>query len=233
MTIVSEIASNLESVRAIISQAAADSDRSPTSISLIGVSKQQPDDRIEAALNAGLRIFGENRVQEAETRWGHRRQHILDLELHLIGPLQSNKVRAAVRLFDVIQTIDRPRIAETVSRVMVEEGRNLSCYVQVNTGEEKQKAGVLPHEAETFVKACIEDYKLNITGLMCIPPAADAPAPHFAFLKAMADRLNLPNISMGMSADYPAAIQLGATHIRVGSAIFGTRLTHSPSSFAI
>ena len=226
MTIVSEIASNLESIRATISRAAADSDRSPTSITLIGVSKQQPDDRIQASLNAGLRVFGENRVQEAETRWGQRRKNILDLELHLIGPLQSNKVRAAVRLFDVIQTIDRPRIAETVSRVVAEEGRKLNCYVQVNTGEEKQKAGVLPSEAEAFVKACIEDYRLNVTGLMCIPPAIDAPAPHFAFLKAMADRLKLPNVSMGMSADYPAAIQLGATHIRVGSAIFGNRLPH-------
>jgi pyridoxal phosphate enzyme (YggS family) len=224
MTIVSEIASNLESVRETISQVAADSDRFPTSITLIGVSKQQPDDRIEAALTAGLRVFGENRVQEAESRWGQRRKNILDLELHLIGPLQSNKVRTAVRLFDVIQTIDRRRLAETVSRVMAEEGRKLSCYVQVNTGEEEQKAGVLPSEAESFVKACVEDYRLNVTGLMCIPPVTDAPAPHFAFLKAMADRLDLPNVSMGMSADYPAAIQLGATHIRVGSAIFGNRL---------
>jgi pyridoxal phosphate enzyme (YggS family) len=224
MTIVCEIASNLESVRETISRAAADSDRSPMSITLIGVSKQQPEDRIEASLNAGLRVFGENRVQEAETRWEQRRKHIPDLELHLIGPLQSNKVRAAVRLFDVIQTIDRPRLAETVSRVMAEEGRKLNCYVQVNTGEEEQKAGVLPSEAESFVKACIEDYRINVTGLMCIPPVTDAPAPHFAFLKAMADRLNLPNVSMGMSADYPAAIQLGATHIRVGSAIFGNRL---------
>jgi pyridoxal phosphate enzyme (YggS family) len=230
MTINGEIASNIESVRETISQAAADSDRSPTSITLIGVSKQQPDDRIEASLTAGLRVFGENRVQEAEIRWANRRKHILNLELHLIGPLQSNKVRAAVRLFDIIQTIDRPRIAETVSRIIAEEGRKLSCYVQVNTGEEKQKAGVLPSEAEAFVKACIEDYRLNVTGLMCIPPAADAPAPHFAFLKAMADRLNLPNISMGMSADYPAAIQLGATHIRVGSAIFGNRLPHDSTT---
>jgi pyridoxal phosphate enzyme (YggS family) len=226
MKIVSEIASNLETVRETISQSAVDSDRPPTSITLIGVSKQQPDDRIEASLTAGLRVFGENRVQEAETRWGHRRKHILDLELHLIGPLQSNKVRAAVRLFDVIQTIDRPRLAETVSRVMAEEGRELRCYVQVNTGEEEQKAGVLPSEAESFVKACVEDYRINVTGLMCIPPVTDAPAPHFAFLKAMADRLNLPNVSMGMSADYPAAIQLGATHIRVGSAIFGSRIPH-------
>ena len=230
MTISSEIASNLESVRETIFQAAADSDRSPSSVTLIGVSKQQPDDRIDASLAAGLRVFGENRVQEAETRWEQRRKHIPDLELHLIGPLQSNKVRAAVRLFDVIQTIDRPRLAATVSRVMAEEGRKLSCYVQVNTGEEEQKAGVLPSEAESFVKACVEDYRINVTGLMCIPPAADAPAPHFAFLKAMADRLKLPNVSMGMSADYPAAIELGATHIRVGSAIFGNRLPHGSTT---
>ena len=233
MKIVSEIAINLETVRETISQAAADSDRSPASITLIGVSKQQPDDRIEASLTAGLRVFGENRVQEAESRWGERRKHISDLELHLIGPLQTNKARAAVRLFDVIQTVDRPRIAEALSRAMTEEERWLSCYVQVNTGEEKQKAGVLPTEAEAFVKACIDDYRINVTGLMCIPPAGDAPAPHFAFLKAMADRLNLPNVSMGMSADYPAAIQLGATHIRVGSAIFGDRPPHNSSSSSI
>ena len=226
MNIASEIASNLNSVRETISQAAVDSDRSPASITLIGVSKQQPDDRIEAALIAGLRVFGENRVQEAETRWGERRKRISNLELHLIGPLQTNKARAAVRLFDVIQTVDRPRIAESLSRVMTEEGRKLNCYVQVNTGEEKQKAGIPPNEVEAFVKACIEDHSLNVTGLMCIPPADDAPAPHFAFLKAMADRLKLPNVSMGMSADYPAAIQLGATHIRVGSAIFGSRIPH-------
>jgi pyridoxal phosphate enzyme (YggS family) len=226
MTIVSEIVRNLDSVRDTISQAAVDSDRSPASINLIGVSKQQPDDRIEASLAAGLRVFGENRVQEAEIRWGERRKRILDLEIHLIGPLQTNKVRAAVRLFDVIQTVDRPRIAETLSRVIAEEGRSLGFYVQVNTGEEKQKTGVLPSEAEAFVKACIEDYRLNVTGLMCIPPVTDAPAPHFAFLKEMADRLKLPNVSMGMSADYPTAIQLGATHIRVGSAVFGNRLPH-------
>ena len=233
MTVVSEIASNLESVRETIFQAAADSDRSPSSVTLIGVSKQQPDDRIEASLAAGLRVFGENRVQEAETRWGQRRKQIPNLELHLIGPLQTNKVRAAVRLFDVIQTVDRPRIAETLSRAMAEEGRRLICYVQVNTGEEKQKAGIPPNEVEAFVKACIEDYRISVTGLMCIPPAADAPAPHFAFLKAMADRLKLPNVSMGMSADYPAAIQLGATHIRVGSAIFGNRPPHSSSISSI
>ena len=233
MTVVSEIASNLESVRETIFQAAADCDRSPSSVTLIGVSKQQPDDRIEASLAAGLRVFGENRVQEAETRWGQRRKQIPNLELHLIGPLQTNKVRAAVRLFDVIQTVDRPRIAETLSRAMAEEGRRLICYVQVNTGEEKQKAGIPPNEVEAFVKACIEDYRISVTGLMCIPPAADAPAPHFAFLKAMADRLKLPNVSMGMSADYPAAIQLGATHIRVGSAIFGNRPPHSSSISSI
>lgn len=218
-----EILKNLEEVQAEIARAAKESDRNPETITLISVSKQQPDDRIEASLAVGLRVFGENRVQEAEERWANRRNLFPNLELHLIGPLQTNKARAAVRLFDVIQTVDRPRIAETLSRVMLEENRNLACYVQVNTGEEKQKAGVMPSDAEAFVEVCQKKYQLNVVGLMCIPPSEDAPAPHFAFLKQMADRLGLRNISMGMSADFSSAIQLGATHVRVGSAIFGHR----------
>jgi pyridoxal phosphate enzyme (YggS family) len=218
-----EVLNNLKEVRAEIARAAKDSVRRSDSITLIGVSKQQSEDRIDASLAAGLRVFGENRVQEAEARWAHRRKLFPNLELHLIGPLQTNKARAAVRLFDVIQTIDRPRIAETVSRIMLEESRNLACYVQVNTGEEKQKAGVMPNDAEAFVEVCQKKHQLNVVGLMCIPPSADAPAPHFAFLKQMADRFGLQNVSMGMSADFSAAIQLGATHVRVGSAIFGQR----------
>ncbi|MGZ0188521.1 MAG: YggS family pyridoxal phosphate-dependent enzyme, partial [Alphaproteobacteria bacterium] len=179
--------------------------------------------RVDAALAGGLRIFGENRVQEAEGRWQERQALYPDLELHLIGPLQTNKAREAVRLFDVIQTVDRPRIAATLARVMAEEERRLPCFVQVNTGEEEQKAGVAPPDAEAFVAACRDVHGLDVIGLMCIPPAEDAPAPHFAFLKDMADRLGLPNVSMGMSADYTAAVELGATHVRVGSAIFGSR----------
>jgi pyridoxal phosphate enzyme (YggS family) len=221
--IVIDVEHNLDQVKSSIYQAAANSNREKSSITLIGVSKQQSNTRIDAALAAGLRVFGENRVQEAETHWIKRRSLFPDLELHLIGPLQTNKARAAVRLFDVIQTVDRLRLAEALSRVMAEEGRNCACYVQVNTGEEKQKAGIAPSEAAAFVSTCIEKYGLDIVGLMCIPPVGDAPAPHFAFLKKMADDLGLANVSMGMSADYTTAIELGATHVRVGSAIFGAR----------
>jgi len=218
-----ELASNLAKVQTAIALSNLDSGRSKNSVTLIGVSKQQPNDRIEAVLSAGLRVFGENRVQEAERRWTKRRKLFSDLELHLIGPLQTNKARAAVRLFDVIQTVDRPRLAEALGRAMNAEEKNCVCYVQVNTGEEEQKAGVSPKETPNFVATCIEEFGLNIAGLMCIPPANDAPAPHFAFLKQMADDLGLQNVSMGMSADYPIAVELGATHVRVGSAIFGAR----------
>ena len=223
MNINEELVRSLTAVQANISQAANNAGRNIKDISLIGVSKQQPEDRIDASLAAGLRIYGENRVQEAEARWLERRKKFTDLEIHLIGPLQTNKVRSAVRLFDVIQTVDRERLAHTLSRVMAEEGRNLPCFVQVNTGDEGQKAGISTGDTDSFVRTCIDKYSLNIVGLMCIPPATDVAAPHFAFLKQMADQLNLPFVSMGMSADYPYAVELGATHIRVGSAIFGER----------
>lgn len=218
-----EIASALAEVRAKIAQAAADGGRQPDAVKLIAVSKQQPDERIDAALNAGLRIFGENRVQEAIGRWQPRRPNFPDLELHLIGPLQTNKAKDAVALFDVIQTVDRPRIAAALARAMSDSGKRLPCFVQVNTGAEEQKAGVLPDDADAFVRECQDSHGLEIVGLMCIPPAEDAPAPHFAFLKDMADRLGLPRVSMGMSADFAAAAELGATDVRVGSAIFGAR----------
>lgn len=223
MTVSEHLPLNLATVQAKISQAAIHAGRNPKDISLIGVSKQQPEERINSSLSAGLRIFGENRVQEAEARWLERKRKFSDLELHLIGPLQTNKARSAVRLFDVIQTVDRDRLAHTLGRVMAEEGRHLPCFVQVNTGEEEQKAGISPGDTSAFVKTCMDKYALNIVGLMCIPPAQDAAAPHFAFLKQIADQLDLPYVSMGMSADYPAAVELGATHIRVGSAIFGER----------
>jgi len=222
-----ELVRNLKAVQATISQAAIDAGRNPRDIRLIGVSKQQPEDRIDASLAAGLRVFGENRVQEAEVRWLKRKNTFPDLEIHLIGPLQTNKVRSAIRLFDVIQTVDRERLAHTLGRVMAEEGRNLPCFVQVNTGEEEQKAGISTSDAEAFVRTCIDKYALNIVGLMCIPPAKDVAAPHFAFLQQMADQLNLPYTSMGMSGDYPAAVELGATHVRVGSAIFGDRMLNA------
>jgi len=223
MNINEELVRNLTTVQATISQAAINAGRNIKDISLVGVSKQQPEDRIDASLAAGLRIFGENRVQEAEARWLQRKRKFSDLEIHLIGPLQTNKVRSAVRLFDVIQTVDRERLAHTLSRVMAEEGRKIPCFVQVNTGEEEQKAGILPSDADAFVRTCIDQYSLNVVGLMCIPPATDVAAPHFSFLKQMADELYLPYVSMGMSADYSAAVELGATHVRVGSAIFGDR----------
>jgi hypothetical protein len=225
-----ELVRNLKAVQATISQAAIDAGRNPRDIRLIGVSKQQPEDRIDASLAAGLRVFGENRVQEAEVRWLKRKNTFPDLEIHLIGPLQTNKVRSAIRLFDVIQTVDRERLAHTLGRVMAEEGRNLPCFVQVNTGEEEQKAGISTSDAEAFVRTCIDKYALNIVGLMCIPPAKDVAAPHFAFLQQMADQLNLPYTSMGMSGDYPAAVELGATHVRVGSAIFGSRASIAPAN---
>ena len=168
MNIAIEVTKNIEAVRSVIAQSTADSGRDLGSVELIGVSKQQPDERIEASIAAGLRVFGENRVQEAEIRWAQRRQQIPDLQLHLIGPLQTNKARAAVRLFDVIQTVDRPRIAATLGRVMEEEGRKIPCYVQINTGEEEQKAGIKPGVASDFVKTCVEECGLNIVGLMCI-----------------------------------------------------------------
>ena len=230
MNINEELIHNLTTVQIAISQAAIDAGRKPEDIRLIGVSKQQPEDRIDASLAAGLRIYGENRVQEAESRWLARRSKFTDLELHLVGPLQTNKVRSAVRLFDVIQTVDRERLAHTLGRVMAEEGRHLPCFVQVNTGEEEQKAGISPGDTNAFVTACVDKYALNIVGLMCIPPAQDVAAPHFAFLKQMADQLDLPYVSMGMSADYPAAVELGATHVRVGSAIFGDRAHNAPAN---
>jgi hypothetical protein len=229
MQSINSVARNIETAKSFIYKAAIDSNRNPASVTLIGVSKQQPDDLIQQALNAGLRVFGENRVQEAESRWLARRSKFTDLELHLVGPLQTNKVRSAVRLFDVIQTVDRERLAHALGRVMEEEGRHLPCFVQVNTGEEEQKAGISTSDAEAFVRICIDKYALNIVGLMCIPPAQDAAAPHFAFLKQIADQLDLPYVSMGMSADYPAAVELGATHVRVGSAIFGDRTLNAPA----
>lgn len=218
-----EVAHNLATVQDRIDRAAKDAGRDAGAVTLIGVSKQQPDDRVDAALKAGLRVIGENRVQEAEGRWTGRRAAWPGLELHLIGPLQTNKARDAVRLFDVIQTVDRPRIAAALAKAMAEQEKRLPCFVQVNTGEEPQKAGVAPDATDAFVAECRDVHRLEVAGLMCIPPAEDAPAPHFAFLKQMADRLGLPQVSMGMSADFEAAVELGATHVRVGSAIFGAR----------
>ena len=221
--ILATVSANLAGVQANISQAAADAGRDPAGVTLIAVSKVQPRERVEAALLAGHRVFGENRVQEAEERWPPFKERFGDIQLHLIGPLQTNKARAAVNLFDVIHTVDRPRLATTLARLFDETGRRLPCYIEINTGAEPQKAGVLPDDADAFIKACVEDYQLPIIGLMCIPPAEDVPAPHFAFLAEIAKRNGLSRLSMGMSADYEAAVKLGATDVRVGSSIFGQR----------
>lgn len=217
------VSANLATVHENIARAANDADRQADDVTLIAVSKVQPRERVEAALLAGHRVFGENRVQEAEGRWPPFKEQFPDVQLHLIGPLQTNKARAAVTLFDTIHTVDRPRLAATLARLFDETGRRLPCFIEINTGSEPQKAGVLPEDADAFIKACLEEYQLPIAGLMCIPPADDVPAPHFAFLADIAARNGLQRLSMGMSADYEAAVQLGATDVRVGSSIFGAR----------
>jgi hypothetical protein len=218
-----DIAANLADVKARIAQAAERVHRDPSEISLIAVGKVQPDERVAAALDAGQRVFGENRVQEAKGKWPGFREHYQGIELHLIGPLQTNKVAEAVELFDVIQTVDRPKLAHALAKEMEKTGRRPTCLIQVNTGEEDQKAGVSPAEADEFIRVCRTEINLPIKGLMCIPPADEEPSPHFALLREMARRHDLPIVSMGMSGDYELAIELGATHVRVGTAIFGAR----------
>jgi len=194
-------------------------------VTLVAVSKRQDNAKIDAALAAGQRVFGENRVQEAAARWTERRLHTADLTLHLIGPLQTNKVAEAVALFDVIEVVDRPKLATALAKEMARQNRHLPCYIQVNTGEEPQKSGILPDQLDDFTAFCRGDLGLEITGLMCIPPVDEEAAMHFALLAGMAKRLSLPHLSMGMSADYVEAIGFGATSVRVGSAIFGARDT--------
>lgn len=197
--------------------------REPGSVTLIAVSKTFEADEIEPVLAAGQRVFGENRVQEAQHKWPGLREKYPDVELHLIGPLQSNKAKEAVALFDVIHTIDRDKIARVIAAEMAAQGRTPRLLVQVNTGAEPQKAGVAPEETAAFVARCRDEHGLQIDGLMCIPPAEDVAAPHFALLQRIAEELSLPLLSMGMSADFETAVEFGATHVRVGTAIFGTR----------
>jgi pyridoxal phosphate enzyme (YggS family) len=192
-------------------------------VQLVAVSKQQPEERITAMLAAGQRVFGENRVQEAIQRWSGRRADHPDLKLHLIGPLQSNKAADAVALFDVIETVDRPKIAATLAAEMTRQKRPLPCYIQVNTGEEPQKSGILPADLTAFLGYCRQDAGLEITGLMCIPPVDEEPAMHFALLAKLAAEQGLPDLSMGMSGDFAEAVRFGATSVRVGSALFGPR----------
>ena len=192
-------------------------------VTLVAVSKRQPEEKIDAALAAGQRVFGENRVQEASQRWTRRRMAHSNLTLHLIGPLQTNKVAEAVALFDVIEVVDREKLACALDKEMRLQNRYLPCYIQVNTGEEPQKSGILPDQLDDFTHFCKDELALPIIGLMCIPPVNEEASMHFALLNTMAQRLNLPKLSMGMSGDYIEAIGFGATSVRVGSAIFGIR----------
>jgi pyridoxal phosphate enzyme (YggS family) len=217
-----EVAAHLAAVRERIAGAAARAGRSPDAVTLVAISKMQPDARIAAALAAGQRVFGENRVQEAQAHWQAHRAAMGDLELHLVGPLQTNKVREAVALFDVIQTVDREKLADRLAGEFERIGATRRCFVEVNTGAEPQKAGIAPEAADAFIAYCRER-ALPVEGLMCIPPADEPVAPHFALLARIAARNGLDRLSMGMSADYEAAIELGATHVRVGTAVFGTR----------
>ncbi|MFT7573497.1 MAG: pyridoxal phosphate enzyme (YggS family) [Paracoccaceae bacterium] len=217
------IAENLAAVEQKIAAAAADAGRDPVLVSLIAVSKSHPASAAAAALAAGHRVFGENRVQEAQEKWPPLRADYPDAVVHLIGPLQTNKTADAVALFDVIQTLDREKLARTLAKEMERLDRRPDLFVQVNTGEEPQKAGVLPLDADDFITKCRDDLGLPVVGLMCIPPVDENPALHFALLADMAARNGLERLSMGMSADYETAVRLGATEVRVGTAIFGTR----------
>jgi pyridoxal phosphate enzyme (YggS family) len=215
-----EIAAARQAVLDRMAAAAKSAGRDPADVTLVAVSKQQPDERIDAMLAAGQRVFGENRVQEAEARWASRRDGV---ELRLIGPLQTNKAREAVALFDVIETLDREKLARVLAEEIARAGKAPRLYVQINTGEEPQKAGVAPGAADAFVALCRETYGLAVEGLMCIPPEAEPAGPHFALLAKIAARNGVPKLSMGMSADYETAVRFGATSVRVGSALFGAR----------
>ncbi len=213
----------LEIIRAQIRKAALSNGRDPAGITLVAVSKTFPACIIVPTLEAGHRAFGENRIQEARAKWPALRERYPDLTLHMIGPLQSNKAREAVALFDAIHTVDRPKIAVALAEEIARQGRSPKIFVEVNTGGEEQKAGVLSRDADAFIADCRKKYQLAIEGLMCIPPIDEPPAPHFALLQKIARRNNLTLLSMGMSADFESAIAFGATHVRVGSAIFGER----------
>jgi len=215
------VAAHLGEIRARI--AAQDGPGRANQVALIAVSKTHPAEAVIAAAEAGQRLFGENRVQEAAAKFPALRVRYPDLKLHLIGPLQTNKVKLAVETCDAIQTVDRDKLAAALADELAKQGKRLDLFVQVNTGEELQKAGILPAEAEDFIGRCRDQYKLPVVGLMCIPPAEEHPAPHFALLREIAKRQDLDQLSMGMSGDYETAIQFGATHVRIGTAIFGAR----------
>jgi len=213
----------LAGVRTEIARACRDASRDPASVTLVAVSKTFGPEAIEPVIAAGQRVFGENRVQEVKAKWPPLMARHAGLELHLIGPLQSNKAKEAVALFAAIHSLDRPSLAEALAKEIAKQGRAPLLFVEINTGAEPQKAGVLPQNADAFLDACRDKYGLSVSGLMCIPPLEEAPAPHFALTAKIAGRNGLKLLSMGMSADFAIAIALGATHVRIGSAIFGER----------
>ncbi|HEV2628109.1 MAG TPA: YggS family pyridoxal phosphate-dependent enzyme [Pseudolabrys sp.] len=219
----SDSSTGLEHVRAEIARACKDAGRDPASVTLVAVSKTFPAEAIEPVIASGQRVFGENRVQEAKAKWPPLMAKHAGISLHLIGPLQSNKAKEAVALFDAIHSVDRESLCAALAREIEKQGKSPTLFVQVNTGAEPQKAGVLPEETDAFIAACRGTYGLAISGLMCIPPVGEAPGPHFALLAKIARRNGLELLSMGMSADFASAIAMGATHVRVGSAIFGGR----------
>jgi hypothetical protein len=216
-------AERLAAVKAEIEKACREIGREPGSVTLVAIGKTFGADAIRPVLAAGQRVFGENRVQEAKAKWPALRAEFPGVELHLVGPLQSNKAKEAVALFDAIHTVDRPKIAQALTEEIAKQGKRPRLFVEVNTGAEPQKAGVLPENADAFIAECREKYGLVVEGLMCIPPLQEAPAPHFALTAKIAKRNGLALLSMGMSADFANAIAFGATHVRVGSAIFGER----------
>ncbi|UCH76077.1 MAG: YggS family pyridoxal phosphate-dependent enzyme [Rhodospirillales bacterium] len=218
-----DVVARLADVRADIAAIAEEAGRDPREITLVAVGKGHDAARIRPALAAGQRVFGENRVQEAAEKWPALRAAYPDLALHLIGPLQTNKVRQAVGLFDVIETVDRPKLAGALAREFARSERRPDCFIQVNTGAEPQKAGVLPEAADAFIAQCRDEFGLPVAGLMCIPPVDEEASLHFALLREIARRNGLAGLSMGMSADYRIAIAFGATHLRIGTAIFGER----------
>ena len=217
------LAENLAAARRRIAVAAEAAGRKASDVTLIAVTKTHPPARIRAALEAGHRTFGENRVQEAERKWPKLKTEYRDVELHLVGPLQTNKVRAAVALFDAVATLDRQKLAAALAAEMARAGRRPRCLIQVNTGEEQQKHGVPPAEADAFIALCRDSFGLPVEGLMCIPPVDEEPALHFALLREIARRNRLGALSMGMSADFEVAVAFGATQVRIGTAIFGPR----------
>ena len=221
------VAVHLEDIRKRIDDAAHAANRRPEQVTLVAVSKAQPEDRVLAALDAGHRIFGENYLQPAQARWPKLRERYPHVRLHMIGAIQSKKAKEVVALFDMIETVDREKLARVLAKEMAAQARRPDCLIQVNTGEEPQKAGILPADTDAFIAHCRDELALPVKGLMCIPPADDEPAMHFALLAKIAARNDLQILSMGMSSDFEVGVQFGATHVRVGSAIFGARLPKS------